>query len=74
MAKAPRAGEVKTRLLPALSQGDAASLAACMIRDTVSLAQQVVKKVFLAYAPIDARIDLKPILPSNGTKNLRLVC
>ena len=35
MSKAPRPGEVKTRLRPFLSDEQAASLAACFLRDTV---------------------------------------
>ncbi len=33
MAKAPREGEVKTRLVPPLSEADAALLGGCFIRD-----------------------------------------
>jgi hypothetical protein len=63
MVKAPRAGEVKTRLVPPLSKSDAASLAACFAQDTVLNAQHVVSNVLVAYAPADARVDLEPILP-----------
>jgi uncharacterized protein len=63
MAKAPRAGEVKTRLLPSLTPAEAASLAASFVRDTVKTAKEIVANVLIAYAPADARIDLEPILP-----------
>ncbi len=65
MVKAPRAGEVKTRLVPPLSESEAASLAACFARDTVLNAQHVVSSVLVAYAPSDARADLEAILPSD---------
>jgi len=63
MVKAPRAGEVKTRLVPPLSQTEAASLAACLVRDTVLNATRVAGNVLVAYSPADARITLEPILP-----------
>ncbi len=65
MVKAPRAGEVKTRLVPPLLESEAASLAACFAQDTVFNAQQVVSNVLVAYAPADARVDLEAILPAN---------
>ena len=64
MAKAPRAGQVKTRLVPPLTNDDAASLAACFVQDTVLNALQIVEDVMIAYAPSDARPDLEAILPS----------
>jgi uncharacterized protein len=65
MMKAPRAGEVKTRLVPPLSESQAASLAACFFRDTVFNARHVVSNVIVAYAPSDARADLETILSSD---------
>lgn len=62
MVKAPRAGEVKTRLVPPLREADAVSLATSLVRDTVLNAQLVLSSVLIAYAPRDARIDLEPIL------------
>ena len=38
MAKAPRAGSAKTRLQPAVSATDAATLAAAFLNDTLELA------------------------------------
>lgn len=63
MVKAPRPGEVKTRLVPPLSEVDAASLAACFARDTVLNAQRIVSNPLVAYAPNDGRVALEPILP-----------
>ncbi|HKY29560.1 MAG TPA: TIGR04282 family arsenosugar biosynthesis glycosyltransferase [Pyrinomonadaceae bacterium] len=65
MAKAPRAGHVKTRLVPPLTQSQAAALADCFIRDTVLNVRQIVDTLMIAYAPANARQDLEPILPSN---------
>ena len=55
MIKAPRAGEAKTRLVPALSAEDAASLAACFARDALAHARRVASEVLVAYTPADAR-------------------
>ena len=65
MAKAPRPGNVKTRLVPPLTEAEAAALAACFVGDTVLNAQQTVDHLMVAYAPADAREDLEPILPFN---------
>ena len=65
MVKAPRAGKVKTRLVPPLSESDAASLAACFAQDTVLNAQHVVHDVLVAYTPSGGRDALAPILPSD---------
>jgi rSAM/selenodomain-associated transferase 1 len=65
MVKAPRAGEVKTRLVPPLSESDAASLAASFAQDTVLNAQRVSGNVLVAYAPADSHADLEAILPSD---------
>jgi rSAM/selenodomain-associated transferase 1 len=61
MAKAPRAGEAKTRLAPPLTPDEAASLAACFFADTVSLARRVTGEVVVAYAPADARARLEEL-------------
>lgn len=65
MAKAPRAGDVKTRLVPPLTYSQAAALAGCFIRDTVLNVRQIVDSLMIAYAPANARQDLEPILPSD---------
>lgn len=63
MVKAPRAGEVKTRLVPPLSGAQAAALAACFAQDTVDALRRVVPDVLVAYAPADGRAALEAILP-----------
>lgn len=53
-AKQPRAGKVKTRLVPALSAEDAAALYGCMLTDTltkVESLQEVDKFLFFAQEP-----------------------
>lgn len=65
MVKAPRAGMVKTRLVPPLSENEAAAFAACLAQDTVANAQLIVRDVLLAYSPADARHDLEALLPAN---------
>lgn len=62
MAKAPRAGEAKTRLSPPLTAAGAARLAACLFADTVSLALRLSAAVFVAYAPADGRAALEEAL------------
>jgi rSAM/selenodomain-associated transferase 1 len=62
MAKAPRAGEVKTRLSPPLTREAAARLAACLFADTVSAALGVGAAVVVAYAPPDGRALLEETL------------
>ena len=63
MVKAPRAGQVKTRLCPPLAPEQAASLAACFARDTVTKALSAAPRVLIAYAPEDGRGDLEALLP-----------
>jgi uncharacterized protein len=43
MTKAPRAGHVKTRLVPPLTMDEAAQLNACFLRDTAAAIQQACK-------------------------------
>ncbi|MDX6484306.1 MAG: uncharacterized protein QOE95_2077 [Gaiellaceae bacterium] len=62
MAKAPRAGEAKTRLAPPLTHAEAARLAACLFADTVSLALGVGAVLMVAYAPADGRPLLEETL------------
>jgi rSAM/selenodomain-associated transferase 1 len=62
MVKAPRAGLAKTRLSPALSEEDAASLAACFARDALARARMVAREVIIAYTPADARDALAELL------------
>ncbi len=63
MVKAPRAGAVKTRLMPPLSGAEAASLAACFAKDVVANASRAVQQVVVAYAPSDGRRALEELLP-----------
>lgn len=67
MVKAPRAGAVKTRLVPALNSDDAATLAACFACDVVTQARRIATRiqgarVIVAYAPDDAQATLEPLL------------
>jgi hypothetical protein len=62
MVKAPRAGAVKTRLVPPLTFEEASSLAACFARDTLSLARRAAGEVFVAYAPEGGRAPLEALL------------
>ncbi|HEX8559915.1 MAG TPA: TIGR04282 family arsenosugar biosynthesis glycosyltransferase [Pyrinomonadaceae bacterium] len=62
MAKAPRAGEAKTRLTPPLAPREAARLASCFFADTVSLALGVGAEVVVAYAPAGGRAALEAAL------------
>src|ERR1044072_80091 len=61
-AKAPRAGEAKTRLAPPLTQAEAAQLAGGLFADTVSLALGLGAVVVTAYAPADGRPSLEEAL------------
>jgi rSAM/selenodomain-associated transferase 1 len=64
MAKAPRAGEVKTRLCPPLSPDDAAQLARAFLLDAVDLVRSVgAARPAVAYAPADTRAFFHAIAP-----------
>ena len=66
MVKAPRAGAVKTRLVPPLSAEEAAALAACFARDTLASARSVVPEIIMAYAPADGREQLEALFQADG--------
>lgn len=66
MVKAPRAGEVKTRLAPTLKSAEAASLAACLARDTVESVRRIAREVVVAYAPEDGRAALEALFLDEG--------
>ncbi|HEV3468295.1 MAG TPA: TIGR04282 family arsenosugar biosynthesis glycosyltransferase, partial [Pyrinomonadaceae bacterium] len=66
MVKAPRAGAVKTRLVPPLSGGQAAALAACFARDAAAGLRRVVPELIVAYDPPEARAALGGLLPPGG--------
>ncbi len=67
MAKAPRVGEVKTRLVPPLSAAEAAELGGCFIRDVadniVAAARSVPIRGHVAYSPPGAGALLRALLP-----------
>jgi rSAM/selenodomain-associated transferase 1 len=73
MAKAPRVGEAKTRLMPALSAEEAAALSACFIRDAVeniaAAAQRVAIEGYIAYLPAGAEAEFAALLTA-GTRLL----
>ena len=73
MAKAPRIGEAKTRLVPPLSAAEAAGLSACFIRDAAeniaTAAQQAAIDGYVAYWPPDAAAEFAPLL-AEGTRLL----
>ena len=57
-AKAPRPGQVKTRLAAATNPDFAARVAAAFLHDTVTRLQAVAAERHLVYAPDDAATDL----------------
>jgi uncharacterized protein len=67
MAKAPRQGEVKTRLVPPLSAADAAALGGCFIRDVagniLAAAQTAPVEGYVAYSPPGSEDLFAPLLP-----------
>ena len=67
MAKAPRIGDVKTRLVPPLSAADAAALSGCFIRDIagniLAAAQAVPIEGYVAYSPPGSADAFAPLLP-----------
>jgi len=64
MAKAPRAGRVKTRLCPPLSPDEAAELAGAFLLDAVDQVRSVAAvRPAMAYAPVDARAFFHAIAP-----------
>jgi rSAM/selenodomain-associated transferase 1 len=63
MVKAPRPGNVKTRLLSALTAEHAASLASCFAQDAVANGLRASADVIVAYTPSCGRAILEPLLP-----------
>lgn len=67
MAKAPRAGEVKTRLVPPLLPEEAAALSACSIQDVVEdflVAGRTVKaRGYVAYSPRGSEALFRDLMP-----------
>src|SRR5215831_5494936 len=73
MAKAPRTGNAKTRLVPPLSPSQAAALSACFIHDATeniaAAARQMPIEGYVAYSPPDAEAEFAS-LTADGTKLL----
>src|ERR1044072_5786372 len=65
MIKEPRAGSVKTRLMPQLSAQAAARLAACFAQDVVNGAKRVATDLIIAYTPASGRALLETFLPGD---------
>jgi hypothetical protein len=64
MAKAPRAGTVKTRLCPPLRAVEAAELARCFLLDAIERSAAVAGvRPIVAYAPVEARLDFEALAP-----------
>ncbi|HSF04151.1 MAG TPA: TIGR04282 family arsenosugar biosynthesis glycosyltransferase [Methylomirabilota bacterium] len=64
MAKAPRAGEVKTRLCPPLSPGAAAALYRCFLQDKIEQVRALKDaRPFVAYTPDEARAEFAALAP-----------
>lgn len=67
VAKAPRAGEVKTRLAPALTVGEAASLAGCLLADVAANVAEVAARTdaygVLVFSPAGAEAAFEGLLP-----------
>lgn len=67
MTKAPRAGQVKTRLTPPLTADEAAALNICFLRDTtraISQAARGIAQGVAVYTPVDAAAAYDGILPA----------
>ncbi|SRR6266498_3515419 len=67
MTKAPRAGEVKTRLVPPLTQDEAAQLNSSFLRDIAAVisaaATERIARGVAVYTPLGAEADYRNILP-----------
>jgi uncharacterized protein len=67
MAKAPRIGDVKTRLAPPLSETEAAALSSCFIRDTadniLAAARLAPIHGHVAYSPPESETVFRALLP-----------
>lgn len=63
-AKAPVAGEVKTRLCPPLAPAEAAELSRCFLVDTVERACTLATvQVYLAITPVESEPAFRALLP-----------
>jgi rSAM/selenodomain-associated transferase 1 len=65
MAKAPRAGEVKTRLCPPLTPAEAAVLYRCFLQDKIAqVAALESARGVIAFTPDDSRSEFEALAPS----------
>jgi rSAM/selenodomain-associated transferase 1 len=68
MAKAPKAGQVKTRLVPPLSQEEAAELYRCLLLDKLGQVGSLHEiDPYLAYTPTEARALMASLAPQDFT-------
>src|SRR6266849_4964031 len=68
MTKAPRAGQVKTRLVPPLTPDEAARLNVCFLRDTAAAIAEATGEIargIAVYTPVGAEAAYTEILPVN---------
>jgi len=76
MTKAPRAGKVKTRLVPPLTNEEAAQLNRCFLQDTgteisaccsdlTGLTSRAIAHGVAVYTPVGAELDYADILPAD---------
>jgi rSAM/selenodomain-associated transferase 1 len=66
MAKAPKAGQVKTRLLPGLSAEQAAELARALLLDQLEHLQSLtLADLYLAFSPAEAAAAMTQLVPSS---------
>ena len=69
MAKAPRSGAVKTRLVPPLSGDEAAILSTCFLKDITEnfarVAEQVPARGYVAYSPPGTEAVFREMLPAS---------
>jgi uncharacterized protein len=67
MAKAPLAGNVKTRLVPPLTPAEAAALNVCFLRDMVANVSAVAaaheSTALVVYTPVEAKCAFDGVLP-----------
>ena len=67
MTKAPRTGQVKTRLTPPLTPQEAAELSACFLRDTAAAITRIARdgsaQGVAVYTPAGAENEFREILP-----------
>ena len=69
MTKAPRSGLVKTRLVPPLTNSEAAELSLCLLRDTIANMKEVAARVptdlVAVYSPASSEEEFDELLPES---------